>query len=48
MAYVRETQGSEARALVQPPPGEQPAEQPSSEEEERAKARAKIWTPGGA
>ena len=36
MLYVREQQGS---------PPEQ-AEPKTSEEEERAKARAKIWTPG--
>jgi hypothetical protein len=36
MLYVREQQGS---------PAEQ-AEPKTSEEEERAKARAKIWTPG--
>jgi hypothetical protein len=35
MLYVRESQG-----------GAQPADPSSSEAEERAKARAKIWTPG--
>ena len=45
MAYVQETQGAEAAGAE--PAGEPPAEKPSSEEEERAKARSKIWTPGG-
>ena len=40
IAYVRETQGTEQA-------GEEPAEKPSPEDEERAKARSKIWTPGG-
>ena len=49
MAYVQETQGAEAPAPPgSAPAGEEPAQQPPSpEDEERAKARSKIWTPGG-
>jgi len=48
MAYVQETQGTDAAASADPAPaGEEPAPQPSPEDDERAKARSKIWTPGG-
>ncbi len=48
MAYVQETQGTDAAASAGPAPaGEEPAPQPSPEDDERAKARSKIWTPGG-
>jgi hypothetical protein len=49
MAYVQETQGAEGAAAGSgaDPAGDQPAEKPSPEDEERAKARSKIWTPGG-
>ena len=48
MAYVQETQGTDAAASAGPAPaGEEPAPQPSPENDERAKARSKIWTPGG-
>lgn len=47
MAYVQETQGTDAAAAAgSAPAGEEPAPQPS-EDDERAKARSKIWTPGG-
>ena len=47
MAYVQETQGTDAAASADPAPaGEEPAPQPSPEDDERAKARSKIWTPG--
>ena len=47
MAYVQETQGSDAAATAgSAAGGEEPAQQPSPEDEERAKARSKIWTPG--
>jgi len=48
MAYVQETQGTDAAASAGPAPArEEPAPQPSPEDDERAKARSKIWTPGG-
>ena len=47
MAYVQETQGTDAAAAADLAPGEEPAPQPSPEDDERAKARSKIWTPGG-
>jgi len=48
MAYVQETQGTDAAAAPDAAPaGEEHAPQPSPEDEERAKARSKIWTPGG-
>ena len=48
MADVQETQGTDAAASAAPAPaGEEPAPQPSPEDDERAKARSKIWTPGG-
>lgn len=48
MAYVQETQGTEAAAAAgSAPAAEEPAQQPSPEDDERAKARSKIWTPGG-
>jgi len=48
MAYVQETQGTDAAATPgSAPASEEPAQQPSPEDEERAKARSKIWTPGG-
>ena len=45
MLYVREQGGGTGAEQEEPQPagGEQ---QPSSDEAERAKARAKIWTPG--
>ena len=47
MAYVQETQGTDAAAAADLAPGEESAPQPSPEDDERAKARSKIWTPGG-
>jgi hypothetical protein len=46
MLYVREQgEGGEQQPAAAPPGGE-PQQQPSPDEEARAKARAKIWTPG--
>ena len=44
MLYVREHGEAAASQQGEPPAGE--SQQSSSEEAERAKARAKIWTPG--
>lgn len=43
MAYVREAQQGEAEPQAQQPQDRQTAD----DEAERAKARSKIWTPGG-
>jgi hypothetical protein len=45
MLYVRE-QGGGTGAEQPEQPGDAEQQQPSSDEAERAKARAKIWTPG--
>lgn len=51
MAYAKESGGSPGEPGAAPPasgvPGEAPASGQSKEEAERAKARSKLWTPGG-
>jgi hypothetical protein len=50
IAYAKAAEGAPGAAAPSPgadPAGESPPSGPSKEEAERAKARSKLWTPGG-